>query len=215
MKISKRPYDMTARAAKAEATKARIRAAAVRLYCEHAIADFTLEEVAARAGTTVQTVLRAFGGKDNLIFSALIEMAEGGLGLKPTPPGDVAAAVAAVYDVYETMGDFVISQLNDERRRPSLKPVLDLGRENQRTWAMTVFAPQLQASHGSARAQLLNMLLIATDVYVWKLLRRDRGVSRAAAEAIVRRMIISVTEGKRSHGTDALAELVGRREPAA
>ena len=52
MKIP-RPYMMTARAAKADATKARIREAASRLYAERPIEDFTLDEVARAAGTTV------------------------------------------------------------------------------------------------------------------------------------------------------------------
>jgi AcrR family transcriptional regulator len=214
MKTTKRRYVMTARAAKADATKARIRASAVQLYRERAIEDFTLEEVAQLAGTTVQTVLRAFGSKDELIYAALEELAASGVGIRPTPPGDVAAAVRAVYDIYEGMGDLVIQRLNDEIRRPALKPGLDQGRANHRDVVKTLFAPQLARQSGGARAQLLNILLVATDVYVWKLLRRDRALSRAAAEAIVCRMIDGVTNEEKAHGTHLMAELVGRRESA-
>jgi len=214
MKKTTRRYVMTGRAAKAEATRARIRASAVALYCERAIEDFTLEEVAQRAATTVQTVLRAFGSKDKLIYEALAELAASGVPIKPTPPGDVAAAVRAIYDIYESMGDLVVQRLNDERRRPALKPVLDQGRENHRGLVKTLFAPQLERQSGGARAQLFNILLVATDVYVWKLLRRDRAIGRAAAEAIVCRMINSVANPERAHGKDLMAELVGRREPA-
>src|SRR5580693_9185589 len=63
----------SARAAKAEATRARIRAAAIALYTDRPIEDFTLEEVAKRAQTTVQTVLRAFGSKEELVYEALDE----------------------------------------------------------------------------------------------------------------------------------------------
>jgi AcrR family transcriptional regulator len=214
MKKTKRPYVMTARAAKAEATRARIRASAMQLYCDRAIEDFTLDEVAQRAGTTVQTVLRAFGSKDKLIFEALDELAASGMPIKPTPPGEVAAAVKAIYDIYEAMGDLVIQRLNDERRRPALKPLLEQGRDNHRGLVKTLFAPQLARQSGSARAQLLHILLVATDVYVWKLLRRDRALSRPAAEVIVRRMIDSVTSEETAHAKDLMAELVGRREPA-
>jgi AcrR family transcriptional regulator len=215
MKMAKRPYDMTARAAKAEATRQRIRQSAVALYCGRAVEDFTLEEVAARAGTTVQTILRVFGSKDELIYAALEDMAAGGVFMKPTPPGDVKAAVTAFFDIYESVGDFVMQRLNEERRRPALKPSLDQGRENHRDGVRTVFAPQLERLHGAARAQLLNMLLVITDVYVWKLLRRDMRLSRPAAEAIVEKLIVGVTERGSSHGADTLAELVGRRQPAA
>jgi AcrR family transcriptional regulator len=214
MKKKTRRYVMTARAAKAEATRARIRASAMQLYRERAIEDFTLEEVAQRAETTVQTVLRAFGSKDQLIFEALDELAASGMPIKPTPPGDVAAAVKAIYDIYESMGDLVIRNLGDEHRRPALKSTLDQGRENHRDVVKSLFAPQLERQSGAARAQLLNILLVATDVYVWKLLRRDRPLSRPAAEAIVCRMINSVTTPESAHGKDLVAELVGRREPA-
>ena len=98
---SKRRYDMTSRAAKAAATKKRICDSAIALYCNRPIEDFTLEEVAARADTTVQTVLRDFGSKDELVYAALDEMARGGVFLKPTPPGDVKAAVDAFFGIYE------------------------------------------------------------------------------------------------------------------
>lgn len=215
MKIPKRPYVMTARAAKTAATKARIRQSAVALYCASAIEDFTLEEVASRAGTTVQTVLRAFGSKDALIYAALEDMAAGGVFLKPAAVGDVKAAVAAVFDIYESVGDLVMQRLNEERRRPALKSILDQGRDNHRDGVKAAFAPQLERRHGVARAQLLAALIVITDVYVWKLLRRDMALNRAAAEAIVRRMIFGVIEQESAHGSDTLAELVRRREPAA
>jgi AcrR family transcriptional regulator len=215
MKKARRRYDMTARAAQAEATRGRIRAAAVELYCNAPLEDFTLEAVAGRAQTTVQTVLRAFGTKDELIYAALADMAAGGVFLKPTAPGDVKAAVSAFFDIYESVGDLVMQRLNEERRRPALTPTLNQGRENHRDGVKTVFAPQLEQSHGAARAQLLTMLVVLTDVYVWKLLRRDMALSRPAAESAVRKMILGVTEQEKADGTDTLAELVGRRQPAA
>jgi AcrR family transcriptional regulator len=215
MKKRKRPYVMTARAAKAEATRARIRAVAVELYCSAPLEDFTLEIVAARAETTVQTVLRAFGSKDELIYTALEDMAAGGVFLIPSAPGDVKAAVSAFFDIYESVGDLVMQRLNEERRRPALKPTLDQGREAHRDGVKVVFAPQLERLHGATRAQLLTMLVIVTDVYVWKLLRRDMALSRPAAETIVGKMILGVTEQENADGPDSLAELVGRREPAA
>ena len=211
MKRRKRPYVMTARAAKAEATKARIRACAMEVYLQEPIEDFTLEAVATRAGTTVQTVLRIFGSKDELVYTALEEMAAGGVFLRPAPPGDIKAAIAAIFDIYESVGDLVMQRLNEERRRPALKPSLDQGRENHRDGVKTVFAPQLDRLHGAARAHLLTILVVLTDIYVWKLLRRDMALSRAAAEAIVRQMILGVIQQEKADGTDPMVELVGRR----
>lgn len=211
----KRHYAMTARAAKAEATRARIRLSAMALYGERPVEDFTLEEVAERASVAVRTVLRAYPSKDELIYAALEEMAAGGVFLKPTPPGDVGAVVSAIFDIYEGVGDLVMRRLDDEHRRPGLKPSLDQGRDNHRDGVKTAFAPQLARLHGGARTQLLNMLVVLTDVYVWKLLRRDMALGRAAAETTVRKMITGVLEKETADGTDSVAELVGRRQPAA
>ena len=135
--------------------------------------------------------------------------------LKPTPPGDIAAGVSAIFDIYESMGDLVVQRLADELRRPALKAGLDQGRENHRDVVKAMFAPQLAARSGTARAQLLEMLTVLTDVYVWKLLRRDRKLGRQAAEQIVGRMISAVINGENAHGQDTLVELVGRRKSSA
>ena len=215
MKMKKRRYAMAARAAKAEATKARIRVSAMELYCQRPIEDFTLEEVADRAGVAVRTVLRAYPSKDELVYAALDEMAAGGVYLKPTPPGDIKAGVSAFFDIYETVGDLVLQRLSDERRRPGLKPSLDQGRENHRDGVKVIFAPQLEQRRGAARSELFSMLVIMTDVYVWKLLRRDMALTRPAAETVVGKMIFSIIEREDADGTDSLAELVGRRQPTA
>jgi AcrR family transcriptional regulator len=209
--MRKRSYDIAGRAAKAAATRERIRESALQLYIERSLEDFTLDEVARRAGTTVQTVLRVFTSKDRLFFAALELLAEQGVPLKPTAPGDVAAAVSAMYDLYETTGDLLIQRLNDERRHPALKRTLDEGRKHHRDWVKRAFAPQLAEHHGATRAQLFNIIVVATDLYVWKILRRDIALGRSAAEATVRKMIAGVTGTEELHGTNSLAELVGRR----
>lgn len=189
MAVSKRRYTMTTRAEKANATRERIRGAAMALYRERPIEDFTLEDVAQRAQTTVQTVLRIFGSKEDLVMAALTALAQSGLAAKPARPGDAAAAVHEIFDIYETVGDVVIARLGDERRHPALKPSLDEGRAGHREWVAQAFSP-----HVAADCELFEMLNVITDVYVWKLLRRDRGLDRAAAESIVVKMICSVVK---------------------
>jgi hypothetical protein len=56
----------------------------------------------------------------------------------------------------------------------------------------TVFAPQL-ADAEDARA-LLDLLVVATDVYSWKLLRLDFGLSRARTEQRINTMIRRLAE---------------------
>ncbi len=215
--MTKRRYLMTARAAKTAETRARIRTSAIQLYQERAaIEDFTLEDVAQRARVAVRTILRAWRSKEELVYAALDAMAGQQVALQRTPPGDVAAVVCAFFDVYESIGDLVMQRLNDERHRPALKPALDQGRENHRDAVNTAFAPHLDRLQGKPRAQLLTILVIATDVYVWKLLRRDMGLSRAASEAIVVKIINGVVAQEEKRNDAALlAKLIGGGQPAA
>lgn len=190
---------MTARAQKARATRDRIRDAAMALYSERPLEDFTLDDVARRAQTTVQTILRAFGSKEDLVLAALTALTQAGAALKPAQPGDAAAAVRAIFDIYETVGDVVIARLGDERRHPALKTSLDEGRAGHRDWVAQAFGVSM-----SAHPELFEMLNVITDVYVWKLLRRDRGLDRDAAESIMLKMISSVLKEARD-GKTALA----------
>jgi len=210
--MKKRAYDMTSRAAKAAGTKQRICESTVALYTERSIDEFTLDEIAERAGTTVQTVLRIFGSKDVLVYEALSQMGAAGGGIRSTPPGDVAAAVRAIFEVYESIGDLVIRRLADALRRPQLRPALEGARARHRLWVQQVFAPQLERVRGAARTQLYHAVVVATDVATWNVLRRDAALSRAAAEAIVRQLIDGViTPEEKTDGSHPVAELVGRR----
>jgi len=51
------------------------------------------------------------------------------------------------------------------------------------------------------REELTDLLVVATDVYTWKLLRRDRGLDRPTAEARVRHLIVAVL----AHGVPSRA----------
>jgi len=223
MKAKKRQYVMTARSAKAAATRDRICQSIIELYHEKSFDDFTLDDVARKAGTTVQTILRAFKSKDNLVYEALEQLTNKDSpqyvgrpgGFRSTPPGDIVAAVAEIFSAYEIIGDMVIRNLANEYRNKALTPILARGREHHRDWLRAVFAPQLKKRSGAARAQLFNCLIVATDVYTWKILRRDMQLSRPGAEAVVREMVAAVTSRENSDVSHPLAELVGRRQPAA
>jgi len=185
----KRRYSMALRAVRAAATKARIRDAVLALHAAH-LFEFTLDDVARRAGVTVQTVLRIYGSKDALYLMMMDAAAN--RRRRESPAGDVPAAVAAVIEDYEAIGDQVIQYLADELRNPALAPKVELGRQAHRKWVETAFAPQLRARRGRARQDLLHALIVATDVYAWKLLRRDLKLERDDAERITVQMIAAL-----------------------
>jgi AcrR family transcriptional regulator len=201
---------MQLRAAKAEATKARIRHAAAQIHAERMWEDFTLDEVATRAATTVQTILRIFGSKEALSILAMQAAADRQRPI--TPPGDIAAAIHMLYGDYAEIGDRVIRHLADEPRHPGLAPQIAAGRQAHRSWIETVFAPQLAARAGKAREDLVLALIVAADVYTWKILVRDQRLARTEAERLVISMITSLMQGG-NNGTIPLGLLGRRRQP--
>jgi AcrR family transcriptional regulator len=188
-----RPYVMRARAESAQETRRRILHAAVEELWKRALSEVRLEEVAARAEVTVQTVLRIFGTKSALMELAWEPLRDRILRQRQTAiPGDVEGTISALFDHYEQMGDFVIRSLAEEQELPQLGEWLVRGRKAHRQSMQRQFAPQL-AGHKDSKL-MLDCLVVACDVYTWKLLRRDAGRSRKEAEACVRYMVGGILE---------------------
>lgn len=150
----------------------------------------TLETVADRAGVSVQTVLRHFGDRDSLLDAALDAATAETVAEREAPAGDVAAAVRIIVDHYELRGDFVVHLLGHEQDDSRYSRITEPGRVLHRKWVTDVFAPQL-AGRDDAEA-LTDLLVVATDVFTWKLLRRDRGLSRPETESRIRRLVDAV-----------------------
>lgn len=70
-----------------------------------------LPEVAARAGVSVQTVLRQFGTRDGLLDAATSYVSEQLRSQNPTAPGDVGTALNALFDHFDARGDVIIIML--------------------------------------------------------------------------------------------------------
>lgn len=154
--------------------------------------EITLELVAKDAGVTVQTVIRRFGGKEGLITRAGQVLSEQIKEQRTAPPGDLAGMVTRLLADYEQTGDAVLRLLALELRHPVLKPFLDFGRREHRDWTAGVFASRLHRLKPAARDAALDALVVATDVYTWKLLRRDRANSVAATQTILVRLIQAI-----------------------
>lgn len=187
-----RPYHMTNRAASASATKARVLACAEELARTNLFDSATLEAVADGAGTTVRTVLRIFGNKELLFSAALDSIGFSMIG--PAHQGDIRATLRVLYDFYEKYGDMVIRWLADELRVMAISEHLSIGRRNLRNWVGEAFAPTLSRQSAAERKETLHALIVALDVYTWKLLRRDFGLGRNAAEAVVRRILAGLLQ---------------------
>ena len=178
---------MRARAEAAGETRGRILQAMGQLYFEKPLGEITLDDVAAQAGVSVQTVLRHVGSRDALMRSAAKNLRDDVQAERQAPPGDVARAVEAIVGHYELRGDGVLRLLGQEDHDQELRHALDGGRRIHREWVQRVFE--------TADPELTDLLVVATDVYAWKLLRRDAGLSRRTTEARMRRLVEAVLKG--------------------
>ncbi len=199
---STRGYRMTTRRQAVDATRRRILVAVRDLAYDDLDFEPTLDAVADRAGVSVQTVLRHFDTRQALLAAA-VDAATADIVAERRPPApDVDTALATLLEHYELRGDFVLAMLARERTSPPIAALADRGKREHRDWVETVFAAALPASP-PARDALVDQLVVATDVYAWKLLRRDRGHDVPTVIARMRAM------------TDALTAHPQREEAAA
>jgi AcrR family transcriptional regulator len=182
-----RPYDTRKRASSAAETGRRILQATEDLFMEGPLADVTLNAVASRAGVTVQTVIRRFGDRRGLIH-ATAEFASARVMTQrnAAPAGNVSAAVDNLLEHYEATGALALKILAEEHTSPGMADITEIGRRLHRQWCERVFAPFLtdeflagaSVAGRPDRNRRLAQFVAVCDVYTWKLLRLDAGLSR-------------------------------------
>ncbi len=190
---------MAARAEAAQANGERILTAAQELFEKQLYDQVSFDDVAARAGVTVRTVVRRFGSKRQL-FGAVAE--ERALRIRSArqeaPVGDVPGAVRNLVGSYEEWGDVVLHMLAQERRIAAVGEVVSAGRRYQQAWVKRVFAPLLGELPPVVKRRRLAQLRTVTDIYAWKVFRRDLALGRAEVELALRELISDIV----ARGTD-------------
>jgi AcrR family transcriptional regulator len=189
VKTERRPYRQTARAAAAAATRERILDVATGHFLERYYDDVTLAAIATEAGVTQQTVINHFTSKEGLLEAAVARLDL--QRFRRAPGGD---PVAGVVGDYEAGGDAVWRMLALEERIPALAPFLRRGRAAHRAWVSEAFAGQLPDPADPAYAQALDLHIVATDLFTWKLLRRDMGLSRTQTVDHMRALVTALAE---------------------
>jgi len=186
---------MSLRASSKAATESRILEAAERLFLKAPYPEVRLEDIAAAAEVSAPTVIHRFGSKEGLVAAVArsgqetVRQQRG-----QAPVGDLAGAISNLIEHYELWGDSIVHLLSQEAAVPVIREVTNAGRALHVEWVEHTFAPWLPRQH-SARRRRLAQLVVLMDVYVWKVLRRDRGLSRAQTEVAVREMVSALLEG--------------------
>jgi AcrR family transcriptional regulator len=198
--VAPRRYVQRVRADAAQATAQRIIDAFLARLMTQWFDEITLERVAEDAGVTVQTTIRRFGGKDGLLAEAVKVLGTQIVARRAAPAGDVDRLVANLIEDYERTGDAVTRLLALEPRHPAVRRVTEFGRREHRRWVAAAFGELLRELPRPTRQRALDALVITTDVYVWKLLRRDMRRSQAATRttisALVRATLAQLTSAR-------------------
>lgn len=189
---TKRTYTMASRAKAAEETRLRILRAAFDLQSQSLASDIGLAAVAQAAGVSVQTILRRFGSRDRLFDEAIRYANETVAEERRAPVGDVVGALHVIVEHYERRGDFALMMLAQETTYDHVRRMSDAGKATHRAWVEEVFSPQLASLTSTQRVETTDLLVVATDVYAWKLLRRDRGLSRAQTEQRLNTLVTAI-----------------------
>lgn len=171
-----RGYTMGVRQEAKDATRDAILTAAIDTFMAERSFAITLPAVAERAAVTVKTVLRHFGSRDALIDAAWSRAYDEVMAERTPPTPDAEAALGVLIAHYERRGDMVLAVLSEKNDDPRAERMNNTGRLAHRAWVEEVFDSRLP-EEPAARSRLVDVLVVATDVYSWKLLRLDRGLS--------------------------------------
>jgi len=176
MDTKKRSYEMRARAQTTAATRNAIVRAAIDSVMATRSLGITLGAVADRAGVTVKTILRHFGSREALVEAAYVQVQQDVLAERAVAPGDPQRALAVLIEHYECRGDMVLGLLAEEDDDPRAHAMCSEGRTLHRKWVDELFGAGLPVAPAE-RARIVDALVVVTDVYSWKLLRRDQGLT--------------------------------------
>ncbi|OBF63231.1 hypothetical protein A5753_13160 [Mycobacterium sp. 852002-51971_SCH5477799-a] len=197
MDAKSRRYDMRARNESTAATRNAIVGAAIDAVVAERSLGITLGTVAERAGVTVKTVLRHFGSRESLIEAAYLAVRQAVLAERVSPPDDPETAITVLIEHYEGRGDMVLGLLAEEDDDPRARLMCEAGRTLHREWVEEVFGNELPLEP-IERDRIIDALVVATDVYSWKLLRRDRHLTVAEVRNRMQLMtdgVLTVSQG--------------------
>jgi AcrR family transcriptional regulator len=188
--MAARAYTSSAREDAAQSTRVHILDAAIALAYETGRVDVPLDRVAERAGRSVQTILRHFGSRDGMIEAAVQRGIAEAVDERRPPPDDVPGALRLLVEHYERRGAFML-RLLALGAEGDAESATQPGRLLHRAWVEEVFADEIAASRDAAA--LTDTLVVATDLYTWKLLRLDRGLPAATVCSRMATMVSALT----------------------
>jgi len=195
-----RAYDMTKRSDAVAGTRRRIAEAALALFKERDYDDVSLNEIALAAGVSHQTVLNHCENKAGVLLAAGELFSEEIRDLEADAlPGDVTSVVHTTCVRYEVLGDANARWAAMATRAPEVADGLARGRLGFQAWLEEMLGDLMpDGDDPDERRRVLLGLHAALDVFAWKLLRRDLGLSQEQTEAQLTDLVLGVLARHRS-----------------
>jgi AcrR family transcriptional regulator len=192
-----RKYEMGVRAKAAELSSEEIIRVVGELWMKYSIHEITLQMVAQNTGVTVMTILRKFGSKEGLFDAAIRNDTSGIQDVREkAQAGNIFQAISILMTEYEYAGPAVIRTLAVENELSVAAKILKKGRELHGEWCQRIFAQYLPTSNDKEYQLMLGAFYAATDVYKWKLLRKDLGYSEEETVKIFVKTVRGLLENK-------------------
>jgi TetR/AcrR family transcriptional regulator, regulator of autoinduction and epiphytic fitness len=161
----------------------------------------TAPRIAERAGVSVRSVFQHFDDLESL-FAMVAERVVGRLAsiLSPIDPGlpldeRVERFASERRALLEAMTPIRRAAAVHAPFSPEIRSRLQAGHDFLRTELMRVFAPELSATTGLEREDLLDVLDVSASWSTWETLRTLNGRSPDACEALVARMLRTALVG--------------------
>ena len=197
--VPHRGYRMTARAQAAERTGERITDAMLRLYAEVPYDRLRLEDVAAEAEVTVQTVIRRFGTKHGLLAATVTrELAHLAADRAGAVGGTPEETLHSLVGYYEDHGALILKLYAEASQAPGVPELAARSRSYHVSWCREAFAGRLEGVPDEAtRARRLAQVVAICDATTWRILRFDGALSSAETETALRELLLPVLAANR------------------
>ena len=188
---------MSNRATAAERTGDRIADAALEVYAQLPYEQIRLDDVAARAGVTVQTVIRRFGSKPGLITAMaereLGRIAEARVRQRGATPAEVLHELVGHYERY---GALILKVYAEAGQVEGLPELAARGRAYHVGWCRDAFAETLAGvADDDVRRRRVAQLTAICDATTWRILRADGGLDPEQTETALAELVRSLLAG--------------------
>lgn len=189
--VKERTYRMSARADAAELTAERIVDAMLERLRTTPYERIRLEDVAADAGVTSQTVIRRFGSKP-MLMTTTVERELGRIvtrreaSIRETR----AQTISALVSHYEEYGLLILKTYSEAPLVPGLPELAARGRAYHVDWCRRAFADHLAAGLDDAtRRRRLAQIVAVCDATTWRILRVDGDLTPQDTERAITELL--------------------------